>query len=246
MENRKARIADMYRRFGTKGFLGVCLLKVLSVLGIRLMVSYWYVKDLDGAGTGGGCRSGGGSGAGKSGDCGCDGNGGPAEDGRVADAGSACNDCVELTAGDFERQAKVQPERFTPERVERLRKLLAVEGNHAIGIYEGGVLASYGCFSTRYWAGSDRELKETDAYLWEDYTHPAYRGRGLHRKIVKCRDAELVKYGKKRAAGLVHFYNRASEVAVVEAGYKRRTRVCEYSIWGGKPRRVVSKCRTGN
>lgn len=67
--------------------------------------------------------------------------------GQVVD--EDCSGYRELFLPDFEKQVSVNPERFTPEKMQRVRQSFGVEGNHAYGIYDGEVLAAYAWTATR-------------------------------------------------------------------------------------------------
>ena len=155
-----------------------------------------------------------------------------------------CTGYRELFLPDFEKQVSVNPERFTPEKMRRVRQSFGVEGNHAYGIYDGEVLAAYAWTATRWLITEEHRLRDDTGFLWDDYTHPAYRGRGLHGKLVRIRERELVKAGKTVALVTVAFYNRASKVAFERAGYVVRSKLYAYSIGSGPLRSKVRKVNT--
>ena len=78
-------------------------------------------------------------------------------------------------------------------------------------------------------------------YLWDGYTHPAYRGRGLRGDLIRIRERELVRMGKSVAAVTVDFYNRASKVGFERAGYVLKSKVFSWSVGGGRVRSRVKK-----
>lgn len=147
----------------------------------------------------------------------------------------------ELDQKDFEAQVSVLPERFTDEKMSRIKDAFGVEGNHAYGVYDGNVLAGYGWISTVWMVNRGRRLKENVGYLWDGYTHPAYRGRGLHGDLIRIRERELVRMGKSVAAVTVDFYNRASKVGFERAGYVLKSKVFSWSMGGGRVRSWVKK-----
>ena len=59
--------------------------------------------------------------------------------------GRGMREYKELGLADFEAQVPVLPERFTGEKMSRIKDAFSVEGNHAYGIYDGEVLVVYGC-----------------------------------------------------------------------------------------------------
>ena len=147
----------------------------------------------------------------------------------------------ELDLEDFQTQIQIHPERFTEEKMSRIKDAFGVEGNHAYGVYAGNLLAGYGWISTVWMVNRGRRLKENVGYLWDGYTHPAYRGRGLHGDLIRIRERELVRMGKSVAAVTVDFYNSASKVGFERAGYVLKSKVFSWSVGGGRVRSRVKK-----
>lgn len=147
----------------------------------------------------------------------------------------------ELCYRDFEAQVPVLPERFTQEKMSRIRDGFSVEGNHAYGIYDGDVLAGYGWISTLWMVREGRRLKAEYGYLWDDFTHPAYRGRGIHGRLIRIREQELVEAGKTVAVSEVDFFNRASQVGFERAGYVLRSKVYSWSFSGRQVKTIVRR-----
>ena len=155
--------------------------------------------------------------------------------------GRGMREYKELGLADFEAQVPVLPERFTGEKMSRIKDAFSVEGNHAYGIYDGDVLAVYGWISTDWMVSKSRRLREDTGYLWDDYTHPAYRGHRLHGEMLGIRERRLEQMGKKVAFAMVDFYNRASQVGFERAGYVLRSKVYAWSFWGGPEKKVIIK-----
>lgn len=147
----------------------------------------------------------------------------------------------ELDLEDFQTQIQILPECFTEEKMSRIKDAFSVEGNHAYGIYDGKVLTVYGWISAIWLVSKNRKLKEGVGYLWDNYTHPAYRGRGLHGELIGIQERELVRMGKSVAAVTVDFYNRASKVGFERAGYVLKSKVFSWSVGGGRVRSRVKK-----
>ena len=147
----------------------------------------------------------------------------------------------ELDLEDFQTQIQILPERFTEEKMSRIKDAFSVEGNHAYGIYDGKVLTVYGWISTIWLVSKSRKLKEGVGYLWDNFTHPAYRGRGLHGELIGIQERELARMGKSVAAVTVDFYNRASKVGFERAGYVLKSKVFSWSVGGGRVRSRVKK-----
>lgn len=147
----------------------------------------------------------------------------------------------ELDLEDFQTQIQILPERFTEEKMSRIKDAFSVEENHAYGIYDGKVLTVYGWISAIWLVSKSRKLKEGVGYLWDNYTHPAYRGRGLHGELIGIQERELVGMGKSVAVVTVDFYNRASKVGFERAGYVLKSKVFSWSVGGGRVRSWVKK-----
>ena len=147
----------------------------------------------------------------------------------------------ELDLEDFQTQIQILPERFTEEKMSRIKDAFSVEGNHAYGIYDGKVLTVYGWISTIWLVSKSRKLKEGVGYLWDNFTHPAYRGRGLHGELIGIQERELVRMGKSVATVTVDFYNRASKVGFERAGYVLKSKVFSWSVGAGRVRSRVKK-----
>ena len=200
------KFSELYRYYRLKGILRKTLLKFLFFFRIRLRITYYYVKKLDGD--------------------------------------SLHNISVryrDLSFDDFVRQQDVNPEWFNPEKLQRVNQGLSVEGNYAYGIYDNEVLIAYGCIASLWMVRKYKPLKSNIGYLWDDYTHPAYRGRGLHGELIRLREDKLLRLGKDTVFATVDFCNRASQVGFVRAGYKRRIAVCSCSINNGPAKTFVRK-----
>lgn len=201
-------LPELYRYYRLKGIFGKALLKILSLFGVKLRITYHYVKKLD-----------------------------------QDSAGESSIEYKDLTLADFERQEALNPEWFTQEKLQRICNWISVEGNRAYGVYDNELLIAYGWISSMCMIVKDRPMKANVGYLWDDYTHPLYRGRGLHGELVKVREHQLLNLGKDTAFSIVDFYNRASQVAFVRAGYHHRITVYSYSIGNRPAKTFARKCR---
>lgn len=131
----------------------------------------------------------------------------------------------QLAYDDFENQSKYDPQWFNPHKLRALAQAFSVEGNYAFGCYDDGTLMCYAWISVAKFGLKQLDLKSEDGYLWDHYTTPSYRGKGLHGTMIRICEHELYKRGKKKAIIFVANYNRASRVGVERAGYKQAGRL---------------------
>ncbi len=125
-----------------------------------------------------------------------------------------------VTPNAFISQKELNPNWFSDQKVSDMLLASDDENNVALGVFDGKLLVSYGWVSTRTLGLDNLLLHESDGYLWDDYTHPDYRGKGFHSIINKSRIALLFEKGKKRALTQVAHYNRASRVGYIRNGFK--------------------------
>lgn len=135
-----------------------------------------------------------------------------------------------LELKDFENQAKLNSSWFTPHKIEDMKSAFNLGDNIAVGIIEDGMIISYGWLSLRTFGLNNIRLKKSDGYLWDDYTHPNYRGNGLHSKINQARVELLRDNGKNRALTQVAHYNRASRVGYLRNGFSFLTSYIQLKI----------------
>lgn len=138
-----------------------------------------------------------------------------------------------LNLSDFLGQSEPNSTWFTDSKLKDIRYAFEVDGNEAYGIYYENLLICYGWISLKYFMPNKIELASTDGYLWDDYTHPLYRGRGLHRELLLYRCTKLAEYGKTRALSIIARYNYASKVGYEKSGFKRISNFINYGI--GEP-----------
>lgn len=146
-----------------------------------------------------------------------------------------------LSLADFEQHQGDDPQWFTPTKMAKLARYYRIAGNRAFGCFEGDKLVAYGWISEQFLGYSRRHLEAGDGYLWDDYTHPDFRGRGWHGHLIRIREAELYKAGKQRALSVVAHFNRASRRGFLRAGY----RLCERYHFGRRWGRIFSTLRYG-
>ncbi len=125
----------------------------------------------------------------------------------------------ELSFADFERHQGDDPRWFTPSKMERLARAYRPPGSRAVGCVVDGRLVAYGWISEQYMGYSRLKLADGDGYLWDDYTHPDYRGQGWHGALIRIREQLLLQAGKQRALSVVARFNRASRRGFERIGY---------------------------
>ena len=138
----------------------------------------------------------------------------------------------ELSYADFEAHRDEDLTWFTPTKMAKLARYYRVPGSRVYGCFVEGRLAAYGWISEQYLGCSKRRLEEGDGYLWDDYTHPDFRGRGWHLQLIKIREAELLRVGKRRALSVVANFNRASRRGYQRAGCTLYERYSFGRRWG--------------
>lgn len=135
--------------------------------------------------------------------------------------GVSTSNCIRLTLQDFEKQIQINPQWFTQKKIADLKHAFSMEGNIPYGLYKDDLLIAYGWISIQYIGLSERRLKKGDCYLWDDYTHPLYRGKGLHKTIIKIRLHEASKIGCNRVFSIVSLFNKSSSIGFKNVGFQR-------------------------
>ena len=138
----------------------------------------------------------------------------------------------ELFWEDFERHRGDDPAWFTEEKMAKIARWFRPPGTRAFGCFVEGRLVAYGWTSECYLGYSKRTLREEDGYLWDGYTHPDFRGQGWHGALIRIREEELRRAGKRRALTLVADFNRASRRGFQRDGYTPLERCCFGRRWG--------------
>lgn len=126
---------------------------------------------------------------------------------------------AELSYEDFVKQSDLNPQWFIKWKLGMIRRALLKRGNTAIGLFDGDLLVAYRLidFSTFVYTGC--KLGTDDAYLWDCYVHPKYRGQGLHFTLTKLCINKCSELGKKRTLLYTDSYNKASHHAKQKAGF---------------------------
>lgn len=196
----KERFTDMKKRYGWGGLLRNAMEKLLGL--VRLHVSRWHMYAL------------------------------PLSDEDIAGFAEKLSGHAfrELTLKDFTKQAVLNPEWFTPAKVRDMERGLAIKGNHAFGLFNGDLLICYGWISLNRFGVDSARLLPTDAYLWDVYTHPDYRGKRLQSCLTHYCLVRGIECGKSRAVVVVADYNRASRRTYKRTGFQIIDRFWNYSF----------------
>jgi GNAT superfamily N-acetyltransferase len=101
-------------------------------------------------------------------------------------------------------------------------------GYKCYGIMDSNVIIAYSWTSLIFVPRYDEKLKNGDAFIFDVYTHPDYRGKGLFPKLLEYQINELNKIGKKRALACIDIFNRASLHAFKKNGF---TEISKYYMW---------------
>lgn len=117
--------------------------------------------------------------------------------------------CIELNEECFVKYG--DKDWFSQKKLEDIRHAYSIPGNKAFGIIQNDRLICYAWLSLQFWGGDiTRKLQSQDAYFWDDYVHPSYRGQKLHTVLINTRLHYLQKLGKERVFTVVSIYNQAS------------------------------------
>ncbi len=163
-----------------------------------------------------------------------------ARDVEAGDGADAAHGLIrELRYADFTAGADKDPARLTPDCLAQLQRRFGQPGYLCFGCVEQGVVAAYGWISLNVFPRTDKKLKPADGVLFDDYTNPAFRGRGLHRGLIDYRLRQLAAHGKTRALAFVDIYNRASYRGFLVCGFRCVQRFVKYFRKG----KEISKLR---
>lgn len=140
-----------------------------------------------------------------------------------------------MTMNDFRKQAKLDPQWFNNYKLNQIGKLINEPGYAYYGIYEGEKLICYGGISVDYDNLINRKIDEQAAYLFDDYTNPLYRGKGLHKKIIDIREYEAKRQNKSIVFVYILSFNQASAKGFKRCGYMPRLKLEYKRIGKNKP-----------
>lgn len=130
-----------------------------------------------------------------------------------------------MTLKEFQEQSESDPQWLSHRKLEQIAKYINKPGFAYYGVFEGERLMSYGGLSLEYDNFLYRVNPPETAYLFDAYTNPLYRGRGLHRQIIAIREHEAYAAGKSATYAYVLSSNLASAKGFKRGGYEARFKV---------------------
>ena len=137
-------------------------------------------------------------------------------------------DYRQLELKDFEYQASLpngDKKWFNKDKIEKIASYFKQPGQIAYGHYEGEILASYGWINLNGFNLGKYQLTKEDGYLWDDYTNPEFRGRGLQKASILFRMKVLKDMCRLSAWSSVAPHNKASYKNYLRAGFKPKLKI---------------------
>ena len=123
-----------------------------------------------------------------------------------------------------------------PEKLRRIKQALDTGTQECYALFVGEKLASFGLIN--YHLSGRRldkvEFTEQDAYLWDDFTYPEFRGKGLHATSIRHRLMKAKENGKRYAWSSVYLHNKASANNFLSVGFLPVFDVCTVRRKNGK------------
>ena len=137
---------------------------------------------------------------------------------------------VTLNFTNFLECCKYDKERFSNIYIKQLQErfLQKDSGYICYGIIREDVVIAYSWTSLTFVPRYDEKLDKNDAFIFDVYTHPNYRGKGLFPKLLDYQINELNKAGKRRALACIDIFNRASLHAFKKNGF---IEISRYYMW---------------
>lgn len=123
---------------------------------------------------------------------------------------------------------------FNADKLSFLNFVLTQSGNSAYGIIRNNTIVCSGLISTEYFNLNNIKLSSSDGYLWDDYTHPQYRGLGFHKKLINYRIYQLYQSKKRNVIAFVDSYNKASYKSFISCGFQKTQTYYVYKIGKSK------------
>ncbi len=137
---------------------------------------------------------------------------------------------VTLNLKDFLKCCKNDKERFSDIYLKQLQERFQQKdsGYKCYGIMDSNVIIAYSWTSLIFVPRYDEKLKKNDSFIFDVYTHPNYRGKGLFPNLLDYQINELNKLGKRRALACIDIFNRASLHAFKKNGFSE---ISKYYMW---------------
>lgn len=143
-----------------------------------------------------------------------------------------------LNFADFEKEAHFPEVRkqgwYTPTKIEIIRKRFEKNRAEAYGHFDGENLSSSGWIEYDIKNIGERQLNGRNAFLFDDYTDPRFRGRGYQSAIIAFRLYHVQKAGYDFAWSNVYDYNRQSRRNYLKAGFHPTVELLTVKFKNGK------------
>lgn len=140
-----------------------------------------------------------------------------------------------MTMNDFRKQTEFDEAWFNSKKLKQIEGFIDEPGFSYYGIYDNDKLMCYGAISMDYDNFINRKMDPNAAYLFDDYTNPRYRGKGLHQQIVELREYEAWKQNKSIAFAYVSSSNYASAKGFKRCGYIVKIKLIYKQMGKSKP-----------
>lgn len=131
-------------------------------------------------------------------------------------------DFRELTYADIEDVAKNDKsyaDLFTDKKLRIFKRYLESGNIKVYGHYEDDRLCCYGCINFK--SGNIGKISlQNDIYLFDDYIHPAFRGRNMQCELINFRMKLGFEMGYSHAWCQVYSYNKASRNNYIKNGFQ--------------------------
>lgn len=130
---------------------------------------------------------------------------------------------------------------FTSEKMAIINHSICSPSQTCYGIYQNNKLANYGFLNQDMDGHQLKNLKlgPIDAYLWDDYTHPSFRGKGFHTQSIFYRLGKAKDLNKRFVWSNVLIFNSPSFHNYIEAGFKPVFDIVSYKDRRGKKRSFI-------
>ena len=128
---------------------------------------------------------------------------------------------------------------FGPDKINVFRKRLADPEYVGIGAFHNDKLV-YSCwlslekFESSVDLGDSVDLQPEEGILIDAYTHPDYRGMGLHTYMNTVRQNRLYELDKKTVVGLLQYENIPARKSQMKVGLKPDSIIYYRNIFGKK------------
>lgn len=129
---------------------------------------------------------------------------------------------LDLKDFDEASESEINKSWFSDKKMERIKSVINLLNQNSYGYFEGGELACYGWINSNIANNKvgDFTFSEYDAFLWDGYTSPVFRGKGLHDASILYRLNKAKEMGKKYVWSDVYPYNMASARNYVKQGFE--------------------------